>query len=98
MKASLADDALKRYAGRFVWLELNYDKDENQPFLGRHGVQWTPTLLVIDPTDERITAEHAGGVTIPELVEFLERSERGMRAPPAHAADAALQRGEVLAG
>ncbi|HEY1418268.1 MAG TPA: thiol reductase thioredoxin, partial [Myxococcaceae bacterium] len=95
MRVTLSDPTLVRQAGRFVWLELNYDKDENQPFLGRHGVQWTPTLLVIDPTGERITAEHTGGVTIPELIEFLERGERGMRAPPAHAADASLQRGDV---
>jgi len=117
MRASLADAALARYAGRFVWLELDYDKEVNQPFIARHGVQWTPTLLVLDAAAERVTAQHAGGMTIAELSQFLERGERGAAAAGApdaahagdagdaahagHAAgagDAALARGDALAG
>ena len=56
MKATLQDAALTRDAGRFVWLELDFDKPGNQAFLARHGVAYTPTLMVLDPADERATA------------------------------------------
>ena len=42
MRVTLSDPSLARQAGRFVWLELNYDDEGNQPFLARHGVQETP--------------------------------------------------------
>ena len=51
MRASFADAALARYAGRFVWLDLNFDKESNQSFVERHGVQWTPTLLA-EPVEQ----------------------------------------------
>src|SRR5215813_10120189 len=71
MRASLDDAALERHAGRFVWLELDYDRDENQPFFERHGVAWTPELFVIDPADEGVLAHHVGGLPIAELERFL---------------------------
>lgn len=98
MRASFADAALARYAGRFVWLDLNFDKESNQAFVERHGVQWTPTLLVLDPADERVTAQHNGGVTVDELREFLERGERGMHTAPTTESDLAQRRGDELAG
>jgi tetratricopeptide (TPR) repeat protein len=75
MRATLADASLARFAGRFVWLELNFDKPVNQEFLARHGVAYTPTLFVLDPADERATATQLGGMTLPELSQFLERGE-----------------------
>ncbi|MDQ5837864.1 MAG: tetratricopeptide repeat protein [Acidobacteriota bacterium] len=96
MRAELADARLARYAGRFVWLSLNFDKPENQPFLARHGVTYTPAFFVLDPSDERATASQLGGMTLAELTRFLERGERGVLTKPATPADAALARGDEL--
>ena len=32
MRDTLADASLARYAGQFVWLELDFDKPENEAF------------------------------------------------------------------
>lgn len=96
MRAQLADASLARYAGRFVWLALDFDKPENQTFLKRHGVTFTPTFFVLNPEDERATSTQLGGMTLPELTLFLERGERGVLAKAVTPADAALARGDEL--
>jgi len=96
MRATLADAGLARYAGRFVWLELDFDKPENQEFLARHGVTYTPSLFVLDPADERATATQLGGLTLSELTAFLERGERGVIGRAKTPADAALARGDEM--
>ena len=98
MRATLASDAVARYAGRFVWLELDFDKPVNQPFMARHGVSFTPTLFVLDPADERATATKLGGLTVAELSLFLERGERGFKEKISTPADAALARGDEMLG
>jgi len=98
MKAELEDASLARYAGRFVWLELDFDRRANQPFIARHGVTYTPSLFVIDPSDERTTAMQLGGLTLPELQQFLIRGERGVMTKARTPADAALARGETHMG
>lgn len=96
MRAELDDARLARYAGQFVWLSLNFDKPENQPFLARHGVTYTPAFFVLDPSDERATASQLGGMTLAELTRFLERGERGVLSKPSTPTDAALARGDEL--
>ena len=107
MRDTLADPGLARYAGRFVWLKLDFDRTENRPFVAGRGVPYTPSFYVIDPTDERATATQLGAMTLRELIAFLERGERGMtartpgrkagRAGTAEAvADASLARGDDL--
>src|SRR5215470_10911391 len=81
MRATLAEPALARYAGRFVWLELDFDKPVNQPFLARYGVTYTPTLLLLDARSEKPMATQLGGLTFDELTAFLDRG-----APPDAAA------------
>jgi hypothetical protein len=98
MRETLNDASLAGQAGRFVWLELDFDKPGNQSFIARHGVSYTPTLMVLDPADERATATHVGGMTLSELHLFLDQGERGVRGKAASAADAALARGDELAG
>ena len=79
MRATLADPALTRYAGRFVWLELDFDKPVNQPFLRAHAVSYTPTLLVVDPTTGRSLVSNLGGLSIAELERFLVAGESRLR-------------------
>ena len=95
MRATLADASLARYAGRFVWLDLDYDKPVNQAFLARHGVASFPVSLVLDPVDEHATATQLGGMTLPELNTFLERGERGVVAKAGTPADAGLAKGDA---
>ena len=98
MRATLANAALVKYAGRFVWLELDFDNPTNQAFIARHGVTFTPTLLVIDPADERSTATKFGGLTLSELSLFLERGEVGVKQRMNGPADVAFARGEEMVG
>lgn len=98
MRATLSDSSLTRYAGRFVWLELDFDKPVNQPFIARRRVWNTPSLYVLDPATERATAAHMGGLTVPALERFLEEGERGFKGPARTPADSALARGDELLG
>src|SRR5450755_659556 len=98
MRATLADASLARYAGRFVWLELDFDKPANQAFLLRHHVTYTPSFFILDPADERATATQLGGMTLAELGGFLEQGERGVTAKAMTPAGAALARGDALLG
>jgi len=93
MSATLGDPALKAMAGRFVWLELDFDKPENQAFISSHGVMTTPTLFVLEPGDGRPLAAHLGGMTAPSLVRVLEEGERAYRRAEAPPAVEALARG-----
>src|SRR5512143_1041967 len=98
MRETVADPALARHAGRFVWLELDFDKPENQGFIVRHDVTYTPSLYVLDPTDERAAAAHFGGMTLPELNRFLDQGERVVEGRAGTPAAAALARGDALLG
>jgi len=98
MKATLADPSLVRQAGRFVWLELDYDKPVNQPFIARRGVAYTPSIYILDAADERATASHMGGLTLAELNAFLDHGERVFRGKATTPADAALARADDALG
>ncbi len=75
MRDTLTDARLARYAGQFVWLELNFDRPENQDFLARHAVVSTPSFFIIDPVSGRVTATQVTAMTFNELTAFLERGE-----------------------
>ena len=74
MKAELQDASLTRYAGRFVWLELDFDRPGNQPFIARNHIEYTPTLLIVDPHDEHVIAKQLGGLALPEMKGFLDNA------------------------
>jgi tetratricopeptide (TPR) repeat protein len=92
----LVDGDLARYAGQFVWLELNYDKAENRAFLAKYGANATPTFFIIDPQDEQVTAMQTGAMSLAELTHFLDRGASGVFAKRQTPADAALMRGDAL--
>jgi predicted negative regulator of RcsB-dependent stress response len=98
MRETMADPTLARQAGRFVWLELDFDNPANQDFITHHGVTWTPSLFVLDPVDDRATATQIGGMTLPELNRFLDQGERGVKGKTSEPAAAALARGDEMAG
>jgi hypothetical protein len=98
MRATLSDSSLARDAGRFVWLELDYDKPVNQAVIAHRGVVGTPTLYIVDPVTERATATHLGGFTVPELNRFLDEGERVFRGSAKSPADLALAHGDEMLG
>src|SRR5215470_9667686 len=87
---------LARYAGQFVWLELNYDLPENKAFLTKFGAMATPLFFVIDPQDERVAATQPGAMSLLELTHFLERGASSVRAKNETPSDKALARGDTL--
>jgi len=94
MRATLVDARLARYAGRFVWLELDFDNPNNQAFLSQHGVTNTPTFFVLDVAGERSTATQLGAMTLRELIGFLDRGERDFLVSTKSPADEARSRGD----
>lgn len=96
MRDLLQHADLSRYAGQFVWLELNYDTPANREFMTKFGAQSTPTFFVIDPRDERVTAMQTGAMSLPDLEKFLERGANGVSTTTQAPADAALMRGDAL--
>ena len=96
MRGLLAHADLARYAGQFVWLELNYDRAENRAFLTKYGANATPTFFIIDPQHEQIVATQTGAMSLAELKEFLDRGASGVFARRQTPADAALMRGDAL--
>jgi tetratricopeptide (TPR) repeat protein len=96
MRGMLASADLDRYAGQFVWLELNYDKAENRGFLAKYGASSTPTFFIIDPQDGQVAATQTGAMAFAELTEFLDRGANGVLAKSQTPADAALKRGDAL--
>jgi tetratricopeptide (TPR) repeat protein len=71
MRATLHGPAFTSYAGRFVWLGINYDDERNQDFLAKH-LDAFPTLAIIDPTTERVTRLWTGGASPEQLAAFLD--------------------------
>lgn len=96
MRATLADASLARFAGRFVWLALDFDKPENQTFVVGRGVPYTPTFYILDPADQHALATQLGAMTLSEVVAFLERGEHAMLTKSEPPFIAALARGDEL--
>ncbi|HEV2615235.1 MAG TPA: thioredoxin family protein [Candidatus Acidoferrales bacterium] len=96
MRGLLAHADLARYAGQFVWLEINYDAAENGAFLTKYGAHSTPTFFVIDPQDERVAATQTGAMSLSELDQFLDRGASAALAKRQTLADAALTRGDSV--
>jgi tetratricopeptide (TPR) repeat protein len=94
MRTMLAHADLSRYAGQFVWLDLNFDKPENQDFFSHFQASGTPTFYVINAEGE-VLADQPGAMSEAELRAFLDRgvSLAQSRQTPA---DAALQRADAL--
>lgn len=96
MRDLLATADLDRYAGQFVWLELNYDNEANSAFLTKFGASATPMFFVIDPQGEQVAAARTGAMSLVELTQFLDRGASTVSARRQSPADAALTRGDAL--
>lgn len=94
MRTMFAHADLSRYAGQFVWLEMNFDKPENQEFFSRFEASGTPTFYVISPAG-KVLADVPGAMSEAELTAFLDRGvslAKNQQSP----ADLALERADAL--
>ena len=66
------DKSLTRHAGRFVWLEIDTEKQQNAALKKRLGVPALPTYFVVDPASERVVLRWVGGFTVAQLERIIE--------------------------
>lgn len=92
----LAKANLARYAGQFVWLELNLDSSRNRAFFADHAIPSTPTFFIIDSKSGQAAATQLGAMSLPELTRFLDRGYGASIGEASSPADVALSRGDAL--
>jgi hypothetical protein len=79
----LVDARLARHAGRFVWLEIDFEKERNAEFVERYPVDVFPTFLVIDPATEEVVERWRGSLSAKRLDARLATAAGARRRPPA---------------
>src|SRR5512137_1977759 len=94
----LADAALVKVAGRFVWLEIDTEREGNAGFLDRFPIEVWPTFLVVDPATERPVLKWLGTATAQDLERLLADGERAVRGGEGEGADALLARADRANG
>jgi len=90
----LQDPALVKMAGRFVWLEIDTEKEGNAGFLDKFPIEVWPTFLVIDPATERPVLKWLGTATAEDLTRLLADGERAVKGGAGESADALLARAD----
>jgi hypothetical protein len=73
------DKALARHAGRFVWLSIDTEREENAAFVEKYPIEAWPTLMVLDPRTGAAALKWMGSATVPQLEKLLEDGERAVR-------------------
>jgi tetratricopeptide (TPR) repeat protein len=74
------DESLKEQAGRFVWLAIDTEKEQNAAVQVKHPIDAWPTLLVVDPKDERVALRWVGGATVAQLTKILDDGRIAVKA------------------
>jgi tetratricopeptide (TPR) repeat protein len=93
------DESLKEQAGRFVWLAIDTEKEINAKVQERFPVDAWPTLLVVDPKDERVALRWMGGATVTQLQKILEDGRLAvLGSAPGGGPEPAFARAERLYG
>jgi len=103
MKAFVfTDESLRAEAGRFVWLAIDTDKEQNAPVQAKYPIDAWPTFLVVDPKDERVAMRWVGGATVGQLKKILDDGRLAVAGSPQGAvaaapidADSAFNRAEA---
>jgi tetratricopeptide (TPR) repeat protein len=90
----LRDPALVKMAGRFVWLDIDTEKEGNAGFLEKFPIEVWPTFLVIDPVTEKPVLKWMGTATAEDLTRLLADGERAVKGGAGEGADALLARGD----
>jgi tetratricopeptide (TPR) repeat protein len=74
----LHDAALVKHAGRFVWLSIDTERDQNAAFVDKFPIANWPTLLVIDPAREAVAFKWLGSANVAQLERLLDDGERAL--------------------
>ncbi len=72
----LTDPALKKHAGRFVWLSIDTEDAKNAEFLAAYPWEAVPTFEVIDPQTRKIAYRWIGSVDTKELIRRFGEAEQ----------------------
>ena len=93
------DPALTSRAGQFVWLELDVDDERNAALHERLTLDALPTFYVLNPADESVVMRRVDGMSVGEMVAFLDEVRVTAAGPaPASPLEAALLRADRLNG
>ena len=90
----LQDPALVKMAGRFVWLDIDTEKEGNAGFLEKFPIEAWPTFLVIDPATEKAVLKWMGTATAEDVVRLLADGERAVKGEAGESAEALLSRAD----
>lgn len=88
------DAALRPLAGRFVWLSVDTEREENAAVVSKLGVRALPTLYVIESANETPVLAWSGSLTANELTELLEGTDISTLGGERGTAAVALLRGQ----
>ncbi|ABS24624.1 hypothetical protein [Anaeromyxobacter sp. Fw109-5] len=94
----LPDERLRKLAGRFVWLDIDTEKPRNAAFVERFPIDAWPSILIVNPEDERVLVRWAGTATAEQIERLALDGERALRAGKASRAEEALARADRLLG
>jgi tetratricopeptide (TPR) repeat protein len=94
----LRDPALVKMAGRFVWLEIDTEKEGNAGFLEKFPIEVWPTFLVIDPVTEKPVLRWLGTATAADLSTLLADGERAVKGGEGDGPDALLAQADRESG
>jgi hypothetical protein len=89
------DKRLERYAGQFVWLQVDIDNAKNAAFLQKYPTPAVPTLMVINPKTDAVVLRYMSGVTVPQLTKLLDDAKHSVN--PTAGADELLVEADRLA-
>jgi len=84
------DKRLERYAGQFVWLQVDIENSRNAAFLSKYPIPAIPTLMVIDPKKESVALRYMSGATVPQLEKLLADGRRAVNPEAKSEADLLL--------
>jgi tetratricopeptide (TPR) repeat protein len=80
MRATVfTDAALKKQAGRFVWLSIDTEDAKNAAFLEHYPYEAVPTFQVLDAKTEKVSYRWIGAVDAKELVKRFDEAETAFR-------------------
>jgi len=95
MKAHvLADARLRKQAGRFVWLDVDAEKDVNAAFTERFPTEGYPTFMVIDPAAEKAVLKWPGSASVKQFERLLDDGLVALREAGGGGPEAALARAD----
>jgi len=95
MKAHVLSDArLLKQAGRFVWLSVDTEKEQNAAFAEKYPIDGFPTFLVLDPEAEKPVLKWSGSASVKQFERLLDDGLVSLRAAGGAGPEAALARAD----